>query len=123
MNTIKGKLVKVLPIESGISKAGKEWKKGGFVIDTGDQFNPFICFGLFGKSLSIIDGKTIGNELEVSFNISSREFENKWYSQIDAWKIDVVNNYSASEPSSYTAKPTPQAFDGESVKESDDLPF
>ena len=46
--SIIGKLVKTLEIESGTSKAGKEWKKQSFIIDTGSQFNPEICFNLFG---------------------------------------------------------------------------
>ena len=37
---ITGKLVKALDVESGTSKAGKEWKKQSFVIDTGAQYNP-----------------------------------------------------------------------------------
>ena len=46
---ITGKLVKALDEESGTSKAGKEWKKQSFVIDTGAQFNPEVCFSLFGE--------------------------------------------------------------------------
>ena len=47
-NEIKGKLVKKLTVETGTAKTGKEWKKQGFVIDTGAQFNPEVCFSLFG---------------------------------------------------------------------------
>ena len=32
---LNGKLIKLLDVESGTSKAGKEWKKQSFVIDTG----------------------------------------------------------------------------------------
>ena len=46
--SIKGKLSRKLSIESGTSKAGKEWKKQSFIIDTGAQYNPEICFQLFG---------------------------------------------------------------------------
>jgi hypothetical protein len=36
--TIKGKLSRKLSVESGTSKAGKEWKKQSFVVDTGAQY-------------------------------------------------------------------------------------
>ena len=46
---ISGTITKILEIESGVSKAGKEWKKQGFVINTGADYNPEICFSLFGE--------------------------------------------------------------------------
>jgi hypothetical protein len=45
---VKGRITKVLSIETGTSKAGKEWKKQSFVLDTGAQYNPEVCFSLFG---------------------------------------------------------------------------
>ena len=30
---IKGKITQILPVASGVSKAGKEWKKREFVIE------------------------------------------------------------------------------------------
>ena len=47
--SVKGKLSRKLSVESGTSKAGKEWKKQSFIVDTGAQFNPEICFQLFGE--------------------------------------------------------------------------
>ena len=44
--SIKGKLSRKLSIESGTSKAGNEWKKQTFILDTGSQYNPEICFQL-----------------------------------------------------------------------------
>jgi len=89
---IKGRLVQILPIEVGVSKAGKEWKKRNFIIDTGEKYNPLICFQLFGDKTDIIEAYTIGQEIEVSYNLSSKEFGGKWYSSIDAWKITPVGN-------------------------------
>ena len=46
--SVKGKLSRKLSVESGTSKAGNEWKKQSFLLDTGAQYNPEICFQLFG---------------------------------------------------------------------------
>jgi len=46
---MKGKLVKVLDAQKGVSKAGKEWIKTSIVLDNGAKFNPEICFNLFGQ--------------------------------------------------------------------------
>ena len=46
---MKGKLVKVLESQKGISKAGKEWVKQSFVLDNGAKYNPEVSFNLFGQ--------------------------------------------------------------------------
>ena len=89
---VKGKISKILPVKSGISKTGKEWKKQSFVIDNGDQYNLNICFSLFGdEKIKLLENLTVGQEVQVAFNLSSREFEGKWYHNVDAWKIEVGN--------------------------------
>lgn len=116
---IKGKLTKVLEIETGTSKAGKEWKKQGFVIDSGDQFNPEICFSLFGDDkIGMLRNFGPGQEIEVSFNISSREFNGKYYHNLDAWKITVAS--AATNASQPVSQP---AIENAPSDEEDDLPF
>lgn len=110
--TIRGKITEILPIESGTSSAGKDWRKTSFVIDSGAQFNPNICFGLFGdEKIALIDNLKEGDEIDVSFNVSSREFNNKWYTQADAWKITKLAQSAQQEDS------VPSAT------EEDNLPF
>jgi hypothetical protein len=117
---IKGKLTKVLEAETGTSKAGKEWKKQGFVIDSGDQFNPEICFSLFGDDkIAMLRNFGPGQEIEVSFNISSREFNGKYYHNLDAWKIT-----GASAATNNAGQPVSQpAIENAPSDEEDDLPF
>lgn len=118
--SIKGKLVTILDVESGTSKAGKEWKKQSFVIDNGDQFNPSVCFSLFGEEkIALLDKFHIGQEIEVSFNLSSREFNGKWYHNIDAWKINASENSGSAPQAQSIAAPSI----ADAPEEGDDLPF
>ena len=90
---VKGRIINILEIESGTSKAGKEWKKQGFVMDTGDQYNPNVCFSLFGDDkIAMLSSYSVGEEVSVSFNLSSREYNGKWYHNVDAWKIEKTDN-------------------------------
>lgn len=90
---IKGRISKVLDVESGVSKAGKEWQKQSFVIDTGDEYNPEVCFSLFGEDKIAMLGKhKEGASVTVGFNVSSREFNGKYYHNLDAWKINSDDN-------------------------------
>ncbi len=109
----KGKLIKKIDLETGTSKAGKEWKKQDFVIDTGDKYNPLLCFTLFGEEkIAMINDINVDDVIEVSFNLSSREYNGRFYHSINAWKIDKAEESEAYET----------AEEVESEKESD-LPF
>ena len=91
--SIKGKLIRKLSIESGTSKAGKEWKKQTFLLDTGAQYNPEICFQLFGEDkIQLISQLQTGDQVEVFFNVSSKEYNNRYYHNIDAWRIIKIND-------------------------------
>ncbi|KAA3649022.1 MAG: DUF3127 domain-containing protein [Bacteroidetes bacterium] len=125
---INGRISKVLSIESGQSKAGKEWKKQSFIIDTGAQFNPEICFSLFGEDkINLLRNFGPGQEVKVSFNVSSREFNGKYYHNIDAWKIDGIGGATSSgntpPPPSEEPPMTGNSADLSSNEEDDDLPF
>ena len=90
---IKGNLVKVLELQSGTSKAGKEWVKQSFVIDTGAKYNPEICFNLFGQDkVDLLLQFSVGDEVEVLFNLSSREYKGNYYTSCDVWKMQKVQN-------------------------------
>ena len=86
--SIKGKVQQILQTQSGTSKAGKEWSKQEFVIETDDQYPKSVCFTLFGDKVSLLNGISAGEEVEVSFNVESREYNGRWFHNINAWKID-----------------------------------
>jgi hypothetical protein len=119
--TIKGKLLNILAVESGVSRSGNSWKKQEFVIETQDQFPKKICFSLFNDKLSLLNGISAGEELEVSFDIESREFNNKWYHNINAWKIEKLGQKPANDtlPPFLADDVPPEPFQ----EQPDDLPF
>jgi hypothetical protein len=118
---IKGRLIAVLPTVTGISKAGKDWTKKDFVIETDEgQFTKKIAFTLFGDKTNAVDSVAVGTELEVSFNIDSREVNDKWYHNINAWLVKPIAAAAAPAQYSQTPPPPPASMpDGTQ----DDLPF
>ena len=86
---VTGKITSILDVETGTSKAGKEWQKINFVIDTGADFNNIVCFQIFGeeKVENFTKYNKVGSEVDVSFNVSSREYKGKYYHNLDAWKV------------------------------------
>jgi len=86
---INGTITKLLPAENGTSAKGKSWTKQSFILDTGASYNPEICLGMFGiDKVEQLNNYSAGDKVEVFFNIQSREFNNKWYTNLDCWKIN-----------------------------------
>ena len=110
---VKGKIIEILEVEKGTSKAGKEWQKQNFVIDTGAKYNPEVCFEVFGKEKceNLQKYNKVGQDVEVHFNVSSREYNGRYFHNLDAWKI-----VKSSEE-----KVSPEL--NKSDAENDDLPF
>jgi hypothetical protein len=104
---ITGKVLKVLPLEQGESSGGKSWQKQSFVITTGGDYPKDVCFQAFGEKVAIVSKLKEGNDVNVHYNISSREYNGKYYHNIDAWKVDVLGGGNAASTSS----------------DDDDLPF
>ncbi|SEF90949.1 MULTISPECIES: DUF3127 domain-containing protein [Parabacteroides] len=85
---ITGKIIAVLPEQGGISKTGNEWKKQEYVLETHDQYPKKVCFQLFGADRIAQAAIQPGEELTVSFDIDSREYQGRWFTNISAWKIE-----------------------------------
>lgn len=83
---IKGKLVKMLDLESGISKSGKEWQKQTVVIDSGDEFNNLTAVSAFGEDkIKNLNKLQVGMTVTILCNVYSREYNGKYYHNIDGY--------------------------------------
>lgn len=84
---ISGKIIAVLPLQSGTSKAGRAWKKQEYVLETQDTYPRKVKFDFFGDRVDQYP-LAIGEEVTVSFDIESREFNGRWYTDIHGWKAE-----------------------------------
>ena len=99
--SIKGLLIKKNDIENIENKEGKKWTKQTFILQTPAEYNNQICFQLFGEEkMKLLENYKIGDQIEVFFNISSREYNNRYYHNVDAWKINGFNELNQDSESS-----------------------
>ena len=82
-----GKLIAILPEQSGQTERGP-WVRGGFVIETEEQYPKKIAFTLFGERVAMIKSFTIGSVLRVQFSAESREYEGRWYTDLRCFRIE-----------------------------------
>ncbi len=118
---IKGKISKILPLETGISNAGKEWKKQTVVIDTGDEFNNIVAVSAFGDDkIKRLDKLKEGMKVSILCNVYSREYNGKFYHNIDGyWFSDISNNKEMEK----NAKPVGLNEDFVTTDDNDLMPF
>ena len=129
-----GKIIQVLPLQEGVSKAGNAWKKQEYILETlGTQYPRKVCFNLFGDNVDKFPMQ-VGQDVTVSIDLESREFNGRWYTDVRAWNVlNGVQLAGTPAPGFATAptQPTPatppaqpaQASPVAAPTAADDLPF
>ena len=85
---IKGKLVQKLERETGVSKTGKTWEKQSIMVEqAGTDYNKEVVISFFGDKIKSIRDIEVGSDVSVSINLSSREYNGRYYHNIDGWFI------------------------------------
>lgn len=123
---ITGKIIQVLPMQTGAGRNGSDWKKQEFVIETTDQYPKKVCFSVWGDKIDQFNIQP-GDDLTISITIESREYNGKWYTNVQAWKVDrvVAGGMPMEEEMPYPSAPAaaPQSAPFTSSSPIDDLPF
>lgn len=121
-NQVSGKIIKILPVVTGQGKNG-DWIKQEFVIETADQYPKKICCGAWGAQATNMDSYKVGEKVTVHYNLESREYNEKWFTEVRVWKI--VKDDGQRGPAQQEAKePSKSLSDRSELAENEsDLPF
>lgn len=88
---IKCRLVGKLQVQNGNSARGA-WCKQDFIVETIETYPRKICMNVWGEDkVAELSGYNIGENLTISVNIESREFNGRWYTDVRAWRIQMEN--------------------------------
>jgi len=118
---LQARLVQVLPIQSGTSSKGN-WQKQDFIVETFEQYPKKVCINVWGDAkIGELARIPIGATVSLSLNLSSREYNSRWYTEIQAWKLEVVE-LGTGAPQPAQAPPVGPAQAPVSEVQ-DDLPF
>jgi hypothetical protein len=107
---ITGKLIKVLPTQSGQSERG-EWQRNGFVIETEGEYPRKVAFMAFGDDrVRTVQSLVPGSTVKVNFQPNSREYQDRWYTELKVTKVEVLGG--AAMPVQPAAPVMPSDNDG-----------
>lgn len=127
-----GVIKEFLPIVSGNSNNGA-WTKQEFLVETLGQYPKVVAITDFNEKANAI-GHSVGATVKVSLELSSRQYNDKWYHNITAYKVEPHgdNAPAAKQPAAprqaQPARPTntqmaPQFTNMNDDQDSNSLPF
>lgn len=131
---ISGVVLSILPLQSGTSKAGNQWQKQDFILETQGQYPRKVCICLFGDNVEKFPLQ-IGQSVTASIDIESREFNARWYTDVRAWNVVYNDQQAAPAPAPTATAPMAQPAGNKQAKgaaaqapagapaAADDLPF
>lgn len=128
---IIGKIIQVLPLQQGTSKSGNPWKKQEYVLETQENYPKKVKFDFFGERADQYPLQ-LGDDVRVSFDLESREFNGRWYTDVRGWKAEKITAEqigTTNQPQQFGADAlgidvnTMPQFDNNPGGNTDDLPF
>lgn len=118
---IIAKLVQVLPLQKGTGKNG-EWRKQDVIVETDGQYPKKICISIWGDKINESQ-LVVGKVLKLDFDVESREFNGKWYTDCKAWKVELAGEGSVVSSGNGGNMSAPDFGSVAQSAASDDLPF
>lgn len=101
---ITGKVVRLGNLVEGTSARGP-WRKQELIIETEEQYPRTVCLICWTNQIDEIQKFAPGQTIKAQIEISSREFNGKWYTDVRVWRFDPVG---AAAPMSTPNQPVQQ---------------
>ena len=102
---IIGKVVRLGNLTEGTSARGP-WRKQDLIIETEEQYPRTVCLTCWTNQIDEIQKFAPGQTIKAQIEISSREFNGKWYTDVRVWRFDPVGATVA--PAAAPAQPVQQ---------------
>lgn len=122
---LEGRIARKLNVQTGTSARGA-WSKQEFIFEYQEgNFPAQVCMNVWGEDkVRELDKYHVGDKVKVSFNLSAREYNGRWYNDVRAWRIEPAGIASAAPavPPAPVAPP-PSEVPGFDSMSDDDLPF
>ena len=83
---LEGKIIQVNPVQSGEGRNGT-WKKQEYIVETKSQYPKKVCVTIWGDKIDQFNLQQ-NEEVKLSIELESREYNNRWYTDVRAWKVE-----------------------------------
>ncbi len=119
---IEGVLIKKFDTQ----QVSASFQKREFVLETQEQYPQQIKLELTQDKCTLLDPFNEGEKMKASFNLKGREWQGKYFVNLQAWRLDKAGASTGNSNSSgpgYDNFPPPAEEPHNENPYSDDLPF
>ena len=121
----KGTIAVLGEVQSGTSQSGNPWYRQTIVVDVAGYNGSYrkIALQASGNIVGDLETAQIGDKVEVSYQVTAREYNGRWYNNVDLYKVEFTEasapvvqnpqypqypqNPQVGYPSAPVAQPTP----------------
>jgi hypothetical protein len=105
-------------VQSGVAQSGNPWYRQTIVVDVAGYNGSFrkVALQASGNVVGDLEGANVGDKVEISYQVTAREWNGKWYNNVDLYKVEFLEEKPQIIPvypqnpqfSQYPQQPQPQ---------------
>ena len=79
-------------VQSGTSQNGNPWYRQTIVVDVAGYNGSYrkVALQASGNVVGDLEGAAIGDKVEISYQVTAREWNGKWYNNVDLYKVEFL---------------------------------
>ena len=86
----RGTITFMSEVQSGMSQNGNPWYRQTIVVDVAGYNGSYrkVALQATGNVVGDLAGAMIGDKVDVSYLVTAREWNGKWYNNVDLYKVE-----------------------------------
>lgn len=88
----RGTITFMSDVQSGMSQNGNPWYRQTIVVDVAGFNGSYrkVALQASGNLVQDLEGAMIGDKVEISYQVTAREWNGKWYNNVDLYKVEFL---------------------------------
>lgn len=107
LNYVKGIISQFGQVESGTTQNGNSWSRQVVILDVAGFGNSFSKIALTAQNQRVdeLQNYQIGDRVEVGYSVTAREWNGKWFNNVDLINIKFLDEVAPAAPAPQVARP------------------
>ena len=87
-----GTIAHMSEVQSGTSQTGNPWYRQTIVVDVAGYNGSYrkVALQASGNVVGDLEGAAVGDKVEISYQVTAREWNGKWYNNVDLYKVEFL---------------------------------
>ena len=88
----RGTITFMSDVQSGMSQNGNPWYRQTIVVDVAGFNGSYrkVALQASGNLIQNLEGAMIGDKVDISYQVTAREWNGKWYNNVDLYKVEFL---------------------------------